>query len=315
MKKRALIISFCVAAAIIAVVLIVVNIVIPDGRYKKASSLFKSGEYTQAAEAFEALGDYKDSADQAKAARQEADYQAAQELFEKEEYARSAEAFTALGDYKDSKDRASDAMKKQEVLAARQNLEKYNSASDMAENGLYPDAYMVFEDLGDYNDSPERSEEMRTARFYEGRELFDEGKFDKAYDVFMEVSGWTFHKEYALIDEKEPEYWAAGCLFNMDRFEDAYNAFKKLGDYMDSPDEAQMCLDEQAYREALSMYKNKKYEDAKKAFDDLDEYKDSEFYSLLCTCHQIYDSLKDLVSQALERAGKALEGIIRELNG
>ena len=52
MKKKALILICCAAAVTVAVILIVVNIVIPGSKYKEASSLFESGDYARAAEAF-----------------------------------------------------------------------------------------------------------------------------------------------------------------------------------------------------------------------------------------------------------------------
>ena len=266
--------------------------------YQAATALMEKEDYAGAVEAFTALSDYKDSAEQAKAAQQGVDYQAAQDLLDKEDYAGAVEAFTALGNYKDSKDQAAEAQKKLDFEIAQQNLEKYNSATAMAEIGSYSDAYKIFEDLGDYNDSPKKSEEMRTARFEEGKDLFDDKKYEKAYDVFSEVAGWTYHEEYANVEEMEPAYYAAASLFCMDKFEDAYDAFIELGDYADSAVIAQACLNEPIYRDALALYEDEKYEDAKKAFDDLGDYKDSESYSNMCADHLTYNSLMDQLTEA-----------------
>ena len=213
MKKRVLIFVCCAIAVIIATVLIVVNIVIPGNKYKKAISLLERGDYAGA-----------------------------------------VETFKALGDYKDSKDQVTEAQKKLEFQIAQKNLDSYNSAMAMADIGSFSDAHRIFEELGDYNDSTKKSEEMRTARFVEGKELFDAEKYDKAYDVFSDVAGWTYHEEYAEVDELEPAYYAAESLFRLGKFEDAYNAFMKLGDYSDSAKAAKRCLDELAYRDALELY-------------------------------------------------------------
>lgn len=269
MKKKALI-HICLAAAVlIVVILVVVNVVIPGNKYKKASELLESGDYTAA-----------------------------------------AEAFTALGDYKDSKEQAADAQKKLEEQIERENLQKYKAASALADKGRYSDAHKAFEDLGDYSDSPKKSEEMRTERFYEGTELFSDGEFEKAYDVFTEVSGWTWLKDYAVIEEKEPGYWAAECLFRLDRFEDAHKAYLALDGYADSAEAAQRCLDEPAYRDALALYEEKKYKDAKKAFDNLHSYADSEYYSELCSWHLKYNSLKEDVSQAYQNVSQFWEKVL-----
>ena len=96
--------------------------------YEKALALQRDAEadpddyarYLSAAEAFEALGAYEDSADRAaqcrdqlvllnEAALQE-EYAAAQELLSQRRYSEAREAFLALGDYKDSAELADEAL-------------------------------------------------------------------------------------------------------------------------------------------------------------------------------------------------------------
>ena len=96
--------------------------------YEKALALQRDAEadpddyarYLSAAEAFEALGAYKDSADRAaqcrdqlvllnEAALQE-DYAAAQELLTQRRYSEAREAFLALGDYEDSAELANESL-------------------------------------------------------------------------------------------------------------------------------------------------------------------------------------------------------------
>lgn len=73
--------------------------------YKKATESFNSGNYAEAQSMFEALGDYKDSADMLK----ECKYNIAKAEMENENYEIALEAFEALGDYKDSADLAKDS--------------------------------------------------------------------------------------------------------------------------------------------------------------------------------------------------------------
>jgi tetratricopeptide (TPR) repeat protein len=66
------------------------------------------GDYAAASEMFKALGDYEDSADQAK----ECDYQIAKAAFDAGDYENAIELLTALGDYQDSADLISQATDK-----------------------------------------------------------------------------------------------------------------------------------------------------------------------------------------------------------
>ena len=106
MKKNLLIPVCSWIVLVIVVILIAVNVVIPENKYRDAAALMESGDYAKAAEAFTALGDFQDSAQKAASAKLGADYQAAEALMESGDYTGAAEAFTALADYKDSAQRA-----------------------------------------------------------------------------------------------------------------------------------------------------------------------------------------------------------------
>ena len=69
--------------------------------YKAAQALLDAGKYVKAAEAFEALEDYQDSAKKAKDARQLNTYQEAKALLDTGEYGKAMIKFAGL-DYKDS---------------------------------------------------------------------------------------------------------------------------------------------------------------------------------------------------------------------
>lgn len=89
--------------------------------YKKAASLYESGEYVEAAEMFEALGDYKDSADMVKACY----YQGALELSDAGKYQEALEVFLSLGDYEDCEE--------QSVLCTCKAAEAYAQGGKLAE--------------------------------------------------------------------------------------------------------------------------------------------------------------------------------------
>lgn len=69
-----------------------------NAAYNEAVALVQSGEYDEAVAAFEALGNYKDSAEQV----QDAKYMRANALLNDKHYADAATAFAELGDYSHS---------------------------------------------------------------------------------------------------------------------------------------------------------------------------------------------------------------------
>jgi len=107
--------------------------------YKKAVSLYESGEYMQAMELFEALGDYEDSPERVL----DCNYQIAGELADAGKYQEAYAAFQALGDYKNALDMA--------------NACNYQIALDMADKGEYYEAMTIFLSLNDYKDSYQQS--------------------------------------------------------------------------------------------------------------------------------------------------------------
>ena len=68
--------------------------------YDRAMDLYKSGNYAEAADLFEQVGDYKDSAEMANTCR----YQQAMAAFNQENYTEAMRLFQGLGSYKDSAD-------------------------------------------------------------------------------------------------------------------------------------------------------------------------------------------------------------------
>ena len=90
-------------------------------KYRDAQQLMEGGEYSAAAKAFEALEDYKDSAQRAEEARNqlsllEADYQSAKNLLYSGKYMQAMWAFSDL-DYRDSAAKVQEA--KEDYLSAQ----------------------------------------------------------------------------------------------------------------------------------------------------------------------------------------------------
>ena len=129
--------------------------------YQAALALMEEGNYSDAADAFAALGDYGDSVAKEQEARQalelkekEDAYQAAQTLMEEENYAGAADAFAALGDYSDS------AAKEQEARQMQETVKNYQAGLALMDDGKYMQAMWALSDLN-YRDSQEKVQEAR----------------------------------------------------------------------------------------------------------------------------------------------------------
>ena len=133
--------------------------------YASAQKLLKDGKFDEAIAAFEALGDYSDSATQVTAAKQKKQeaaqkaehrsaYEAAEKLLADGDYDAAIEAFAALDDYADASDRAAEAeMAKQAAEEEAANKEAYAAAEKLFEEKKYVDAKAAFEALGEYSDA------------------------------------------------------------------------------------------------------------------------------------------------------------------
>ena len=176
-KKQKKPVIYHVMASLIAVALILaccgVGIVIfsyveqraetakTEQAYQAALVLMEEGNYSDAADAFAALGDYGDSAAKEQEARQalelkekEDAYQAAQTLMDEENYTGAANAFAALGNYSDS------AAKEQEAQQMQETVESYQAAQALMDDGKYMQAMWALSGLN-YRDSQEKMWEAR----------------------------------------------------------------------------------------------------------------------------------------------------------
>lgn len=128
-KKRRKIIALAAAVAVIVTVLLVTQVILPGIRYGQADALLSSGQYQEAAAAFEALGSYKDSAVRAS-------YAEAASLLASGKTGAAAIAFGKSGDYQDAKQRSAALWDK---IAVRDTI----SAGDWHTIGLKSDGTVV----------------------------------------------------------------------------------------------------------------------------------------------------------------------------
>lgn len=132
-KRNSRIRALIILVAFIA--LCVVAVISTEKDYKEADALLSEGKYAEAAQAFEALGEFDDSADKAR----EAAYLRALELLEAEDYDAAIDAFADLGDYKDSRQKLEEA----------RYLKQFAPAEDLLTQGRTAEAAMAFYKLGD----------------------------------------------------------------------------------------------------------------------------------------------------------------------
>ena len=144
----------------IAAGIVMAKAVIPKQRTEKAYQngiiLMESGQYDDAIAAFEALGDYKDSASKIHEAEElkiEKAYSEAEKLLSDKKYDEAAAAFEALGEYGDAEGKIKEAL--------------YMKASEYYDSGDYKSAYIAFKELGDYSDSAEKADQSIIGMFSE----------------------------------------------------------------------------------------------------------------------------------------------------
>ncbi len=97
-NKRIAIITTTIVCAIIAFIIILNAVIIPNVKYNDAMALMDAGKFTEAISAFEALEGYKDSANKI----EECKYNDAMALMDAGKFTEAISAFEALEGYKDS---------------------------------------------------------------------------------------------------------------------------------------------------------------------------------------------------------------------
>ena len=184
-----------VAAAMIALVLVTVNVVIPAVNYSKAEKLLAAGDYDGAITAFAALGDYKDASERKANVRNVQAYADAETLLAKGDYDGAIAAFTKLGEYQDAASRAKDAeAQKQET----ENAQAYASAEALLNAREYDSAAKAFDMLGDYKDAAARALECY---YIEADQLQTQGKTAEAAFTFAKIA------EYKDAQERGSALW------------------------------------------------------------------------------------------------------------
>ena len=134
-KKTIIAISATAAVLIIAFIIYLDKVIVPNARYKKAGELAESGDYESAIDIYTYLDEYKDSQDKIT----ELKYANANKLAERGEYKNAIELYIWLGEYKDSQEKLLET--------------EYNYAEELANNGDIESAVAWYSSLEGYKDS------------------------------------------------------------------------------------------------------------------------------------------------------------------
>lgn len=149
-KKLAAIIIPSVAI-IIALVVLISSLIEKNTAYNDAVLLMASGKYDAAVAAFQELEDFKDSPEKIL----EAKYTKSMALLNKGQLEESAKAFASLGDYADSIEQLEKIQKTLAEIKEAELAAKYDNALKLLKDDKDEEAYILFEELGNYKDSQE----------------------------------------------------------------------------------------------------------------------------------------------------------------
>lgn len=148
---------------------------ISESKYKAAATLLEDKKFSDAEQAFLALGEYKDSHDKAL----ECKYMRADALQQEDDYSAAAEIFASLGEYKDAVTR---------VLSC-----KYETAVKTLNDGNFDDAARLFEEIKDYGNSADMTKECS---YKKALSLTENKKYTDAVDILSSL------KDYSDAPEK-----------------------------------------------------------------------------------------------------------------
>lgn len=155
-NKKIAIITTPIICAIIAFIIVLNTVIIPNGKYNYAIELMDAGKYTEAIAMFKELDNYKKSVTKigdCNTAILDEKYCNAIVLMESENYKEAIDIFGQISDYKDSV---------QQIIEC-----KYLMASKLSSTDSVIVAYETFIELGNYKDSIESSNLIYKKYMYE----------------------------------------------------------------------------------------------------------------------------------------------------
>ena len=275
-------------------------------RYESAVSLLKDAQYTQAADAFEALGHYRDAASYALYSRAAAAgeaggfeqaasnlkamggfgdsallgaYYQARALEEAERYEEAAPVYTAVSLYRDAGERLA-------ALPGRISERDYQAALALENNGQWEAAIAAFRALSGYRDSGARAEkilakmndEKLAAAYADAEAAETAGRLNAAQAAFEALGDYRDSAARAAAIAETLNARAYARAEDAEQRGDAVtacNGFAALGDYRDSAARAAGLRQEAAYQAAGALAESGDYAGACDAYEALSSYRDS----------------------------------------
>lgn len=246
--------------------------------WDEADALFDMGQYAEAAQAYDALGDHEKML--------LSTYKQAEKQAEAGKYRSAAELYMSIADYADSRERHYQA-----GVLARENDELADACAIFGEDVEYGDSvealyqtgiiaskaqnYAVsvpaFTAAGEYKDAAMKCS-MDTYAW--GSQLYDDGDYDKSAEVFASMGDFSD----APTRANEARYAAAGVAMSNGAYDDAATRYTALGNFRDSADKANVA----AYAAADEQLEAGDYIAAKARFANLDSYSDSKAKTQEC---------------------------------
>lgn len=114
------------------------------------------------------------------------------------------------------------------------NLRAYKAAEKLYDAKDYPAAATAFQELGEYQDAPERYQECQ---YQLAGEHLTEQEYEKASSIYKELGDYKDSAE----QYSRSQYALASAYFDEEQYEKAGEIFAALGDYQDSADLAASC--------------------------------------------------------------------------
>ena len=203
-KKKIIITIGAVAIAVIAIILTTISISNSkkNDKYQQAVAYLNQGEYEEAVELFESLGDYKDSADFLRSANEsiairEDAYNKGVSYYNEGLYSEAISALTEIAGYLDSNEYIENAAGKlYEQGEQFFNGEEYEKAKAVLgsipeTSGSYTKAVALLKQVD------ERIVEIQNIQKYEAAvSAYEGGEYETAQRLFIEIREYSDSKEY-----------------------------------------------------------------------------------------------------------------------
>ena len=220
---------------------------------EESAGASEPARYLTAADLFDSLGEFKDSAQRAVQARQSS-YNVALSMMESGEYLMAAEAFALLTEYSDSA-----------------NISSYCIARDLDVNGKYDQAIEAYESLGDFRDCRALSAAAKETAYAKGLASYEAGNYAEAVIFFEMIGDYSDAAQFAVYAAAEKAE-KTGISGDMKALGEALTMYDSIPDFRASSARSSAIGSYIAGYEAMN---KAQYGEANQAFSAASGYMDS----------------------------------------